>query len=145
MAVLAAVAVLSAAPVGGAKGVIHVPGWPKIPIFSPATVVGDLIFVSGMVGFDFNASPPAKCAGGIAGETACALRNVETVMRAAGSTLANVADCTVFLADIDDFQAMNAVYTKFFPRDPPARAAFAVASLAGDALVEIKCSGSVGQ
>lgn len=143
MARIALVGVLSLLHVTAAKRVVHVPGWPKFPIFSAATVVGELVFVSGMVGFDFAASPPAKCAGGIAAETACALRNVETVMRAAGSTLANVVDCTVFLADIADFPAVNAVYVKFFPDDPPSRAAFAVASLAGDAAVEIKCTGTL--
>lgn len=137
----AACILMSAAAHG--KRVIHVPGWPSIPIFSTATVAGDLIFASGMVGFDFTSSPPRKCAGGIAAETACALKNVDAIMRAAGSSMANVVDCTVFLADIADFNAMNAVYVKFFSEEPPSRAAFAVASLAGGAAVEIKCVGSL--
>ncbi|KAJ1622617.1 Endoribonuclease L-PSP/chorismate mutase-like protein [Pavlovales sp. CCMP2436] len=138
--VLAAIALLGEA---GAKRPVIVPGWPSIPIFSAATIVGETVYVSGMVGFDFGKSPPAKCEGGIQAETECALRNVRAVMEAAGSSLENVADCTVFLADIAQFSAMNEVYLKFFPKDPPSRAAFAVASLAVGAAVEIKCLGSL--
>jgi reactive intermediate/imine deaminase len=125
------------------KKVIHVPGWPKIPIFSTATVVGELVFISGMVGMDFTATPLAFCEGGVGAETECALKNIRSVMQAAGSLMENVVDCQVFLATMDDFNAMNAVYIKWFPKDPPSRAAVAVASLAAGAKVEIKCVGSL--
>lgn len=136
---LAAILLASGASVEAERKVVVVPGWPKIPIFSPAIISGGFVFVSGMVGFDLSSSPPAPCPGGAAAEAQCALANVGTVLRAAGTTLDHVVDCTVFLASMGDFDDVNAEWLKAWPVDPPARAAFQAGKLAGGAKVEIKC------
>ena len=69
--------------------------------------------------------------------------NIITVLDAAGATLEDLVKCTVFLADIDDYAAMNAVYVEYFPSDPPARSAVAGGGLALGALVEIECIAAV--
>ena len=70
--------------------------------------------------------------------------NLGSVAAAAGSSLENMVECTVLLTDIGDFEQMNGVYKTFFVgegKEPPTRIASQVASLAGKAVVEIKCSG----
>ncbi|PYO98304.1 MAG: hypothetical protein DMD61_10290 [Gemmatimonadetes bacterium] len=76
---------------------------------------------------------------GIAGQTRQALENMKTVLASAGSSLDRAVKCTVFLADIRDYAAMNAVYATFFPKDPPARSTVAGSGLALGARVEIEC------
>jgi 2-iminobutanoate/2-iminopropanoate deaminase len=76
--------------------------------------------------------------GGIAGECRQALRNLEGVLEAAGLRLEHVAKVTVFLADMGEFAAMNAVYEEFFRAPYPARSAFGVAALPKGARVEIE-------
>merc|ERR1719387_868134 len=69
-----------------------------------------------------------------------ALNNLATVADAAGTSMAKVVSCTVFMVNITgDFEAMNGAYEGFFPKDPPSRTAVQVASLAGGAVVEIQC------
>jgi 2-iminobutanoate/2-iminopropanoate deaminase len=65
------------------------------------------------------------------------LKNLQAVLAAAGSSLAAVVKTTVFLADMNDFAAMNEVYGRFFPSDPPARATVQAARLPKDVQVEI--------
>ena len=77
-------------------------------------------------------------AGGIAEQTDRVLKNVAAVLEAAGSSLALVLKTTVFLADMDEFGAMNEVYAKFFTDAPPARATVQAARLPRDARVEIE-------
>ncbi len=72
-------------------------------------------------------------------KTRQALENMKVILEAAGTSLANVVKTTVFLRDIKDFQAMNAIYGSYFPVDPPARSAFQVAALPVGAIVEIEC------
>ena len=76
--------------------------------------------------------------GGIAEQTDRVLRNVSAVLEAAGSSLDQVVKTVVFLADMDDFAAMNEVYGKFFPEAPPARSTVQAARLPKDARVEIE-------
>jgi 2-iminobutanoate/2-iminopropanoate deaminase len=76
---------------------------------------------------------------GIAAQTRQALENIKAVLTAAGSSLARVVKCTVFLADIRDFATMNEVYATFFPTDPPARSTVAGSGLALRARIEIDC------
>ncbi len=105
--------------------------------FSPAIKVGNLVFASGQVGI-----PPGTITladGGIGPQTRQALENLDRVFQAAGTSLARAVKCTVFLADIADFAAMNDVYRTFFPTDPPARSTVAVSGLAVGAKVEIEC------
>ena len=96
----------------------------------------DLVITSGQLPVD-----PATGAfpeGGIAEQTRQSLTNVRAVLAAAGLGMENVVKTTVFLKNMDDFAAMNAVYAEFFPGEPPARSAVEVARLPKDALVEIE-------
>ena len=83
--------------------------------------------------------------GGIAEQTDRVLKNVAAVLEAAGSSLDRVVKTLVFLADMDDFAAMNEVYAKFFPGAPPARSTVQAARLPRDARVEIETVALVGE
>ncbi len=104
--------------------------------YSQAVRVGDFIFTAGQIGLD--PTTGQLVAGGIAAETRQALRNLQAVLAAAGSSLAEVVKVTVFLRDIDEFGAMNEVYATFFTTHPPARSAVQVAALPKGARVEIE-------
>lgn len=104
--------------------------------YSQAVRAGNLVFASGQIPID-----PATgefVAGGIAEQTEQVLRNVRAVFEAAGVKLGQVIKTTVFLADMDDFNAMNEVYGRFFGENPPARATVQAARLPRDARVEIE-------
>lgn len=118
------------------RGVIA-EGLGRLPQFSHATVAGDLIFVSGTlgtVGGSFDLAP-----GGTGAQTAQTLRNIETILRAAGASLQDVVKVSVYLADMSTFGEMNEAYGTFFPEDPPARITVGGAVLALGAAVEIEC------
>ncbi len=115
----------------------------KYAAFSSAVRSGDFIFLSGALGALPGVSPPRLVEGGIGAETRQTMDNIITVLDAAGATLEDIVKCTVFLADIDDYAAMNAVYVEYFPSDPPARSAVAGSGLALGALVEIECIAAV--
>jgi 2-iminobutanoate/2-iminopropanoate deaminase len=110
-------------------------------MFSTAVRVGDLVFLSGVMGTQAG----GKLAdGGIEGQTRQALENVKANLELAGATMADVAKCTVFLTDATNFAAMNKVYHEFFPTDPPARSTVAVAALVvPNSLIEIECTAAV--
>ncbi len=123
--------------------VVQVPGMslPGLP-FSQAVRVGNVLYLSGQLG---NVPGTRQLADtGIAGQTRQALENVKAVLAVAGSALERVVKCTVFLADIRDYAAMNAVYATYFPKDPPARSTVAGSGLALGARVEIECIAVVG-
>jgi 2-iminobutanoate/2-iminopropanoate deaminase len=92
--------------------------------YSQAIVAGDLVFVAGQVAV--NPATNELELGDIKSETRRTLENVRAVLEAAGSSMRDVVRVGVFLADLDDFEAMNEVYTKFFPVDPPARSTVGV-------------------
>jgi 2-iminobutanoate/2-iminopropanoate deaminase len=117
--------------------VIGPSGSTRLAPYSPGVRAGDLVFLSGTVGV--RAGTRDLVPGGITAETRQALENVRATLRAAGVELHDVVKCTVFLADIRDYDAMNAVYAEFFPTDPPARSAVGVAGLPLGARVEIEC------
>lgn len=105
--------------------------------FSEAVRVGDLLFLSGQVG---NLPGTLDLApGGIAGETRQCLENVKAILERNGSSLDRVVKCSVFLADIGEWEAMNEVYRTYFPESPPARSALGANGLALGARVEIEC------
>jgi 2-iminobutanoate/2-iminopropanoate deaminase len=79
-------------------------------------------------------------AGGISEQTRQALCNLQAVLEAAGASLERIMKVTVFLQDMADFQAMNAVYSEFINEDPPARSTIQVAALPMGALVEIEAT-----
>ena len=104
--------------------------------YSQAVRSGQFLFASGQIPID-----PATgefVAGGIAEQTEQVMRNVSAILEAAGGSLEQVVKTTVFLADMDDFTAMNEVYGRFFGENPPARATVQAARLPRDARVEIE-------
>lgn len=104
--------------------------------YSQAMVVGGLIFTAGQVGAD---PRTGKLAGeDVASQTARALENLQAVLQAAGGSLQTVLKTTVFLADLNDFAAMNEVYARYFGDHKPARSTVQVARLPLDAKVEIE-------
>ncbi len=104
--------------------------------YSQGIRVGNLLFVSGQLGVD-----PATGAfvdGGVEEQTARCLENLKAVLAESGIGLDSVVKTTVFLANMDDFAAMNQVYASCFKTDPPARSAFQVARLPKNGRVEIE-------
>lgn len=103
--------------------------------YSQAIKANGFVFVSGQVAID-----PATqqiITGDVAAQTDRVLRNLSEILEAAGSGLGKVARSTVFLKNMNDFAAMNAVYGKYFSTTPPARSTVEVARLPKDVLVEI--------
>jgi len=103
--------------------------------YSQAIAADGWLFLSGQVALD-----PASgqlLQGDVGAQTERALQNLQGVLEKAGASLADVVRCTVYLRDMADFSAMNAVYARFFPSEPPARSTVAVAGLPKDARVEI--------
>lgn len=102
--------------------------------YSQAIRVGDFVFTAGQLAFDPTTGKLVE--GGIEEQTRQVLRNIAAVLEAAGSSLDRVIKTTVFLEDMGDFGAMNAVYGEFFAHEPPVRSTVEV-GLALGALVEI--------
>ena len=127
---------------GQTKEVIQAPGAPPGLPFSSAVRVGDLLFLSGQIGNVPGSRGLAP--GGIQPETRQTLENIKAVLEHAGSSMDRVVKCTVFLADMAEWPAMNEVYRTFFPKDPPARSAMGVNGLALGARVEIECIALAG-
>ena len=104
--------------------------------YSPAVDVGNMVFLAGQIGIDPAAGK--MIAGGIEAETRQVMENARVLLMNAGLGFEDVVKTTVFLADINDFQAMNGVYGSYFEGAiPPARSTVAVSALAGGARVEI--------
>lgn len=103
--------------------------------YAQAVRYGDLLFVSGTLGMD---PKTGEFAGpGIEAQASRALENLKAIVEAAGMTLGNVLKSTVFLRDMNDFAAFNAIYARYFPADPPARETVQAARLPRDAAIEI--------
>jgi 2-iminobutanoate/2-iminopropanoate deaminase len=122
------------------KEVLPIPGAAN-PNLSAAVKAGDLVFYAGQLGTGTGGLVP----GGIKPETQRTLENIKRVVEAAGSSMERLVKCTVFLADINDFSAMNEVYRTFWPKEPPARSTVAVAGLVLNARIEIECIGLAGK
>jgi 2-iminobutanoate/2-iminopropanoate deaminase len=104
--------------------------------YSQAVVANGFVFASGQIPID-----PATgqfVEGGIVEQTEQVLRNISSLLEAAGTGLARVVKTTVFLADMNDFAAMNETYARFFGENPPARSTVQAARLPRDARVEIE-------
>lgn len=109
--------------------------------YSQAIQVGNLIYTSGQLPID-----PATGAfpeGGIKEQTHQSLLNVQAILNEAGADMSHVVKTTVFMADMNDFADMNAVYAEFFAEPYPARSAVAVKTLPKNALVEIEVVAAV--
>jgi 2-iminobutanoate/2-iminopropanoate deaminase len=110
--------------------------------YSQAVKVGDMIYTSGAI-----PAVPATgqiVEGGIAEQTEQVLKNLTEVLKAAGANLQNVIKTTVFIKNMNEFAAMNEVYSRFFTEKFPARSTVEVARLPKDVLVEIECIAKIG-
>lgn len=104
--------------------------------FSPVVRVGNMLYLAGTLG----TKDGKLVAGGIGAETRQAMENIKETLERAGSDMEHVVKCTVFLADIKEWAAMNDVYRTFFQQGKfPARSAFGATGLALDARTEIEC------
>jgi reactive intermediate/imine deaminase len=141
-AALATVAALAGAPAtataqtAAEKVVYHQPnGVPQNP-FSPAVQVGKIVFLAGQIG----TKDGTLVTGGIEAETKQTMENIKATLGAIGLTMDDLVKCTVFLADMDEWGRMNAIYRTYFqPTRYPARSAFGANGLALGARVEIEC------
>ncbi|MEN9592381.1 MAG: hypothetical protein RJA21_840 [Gemmatimonadota bacterium] len=126
-----------------ARQVINPPGIaPLVPAYSVAVRDGDLVYVSGMTGIKPGTQDIIE--GGIVAQTRQTMENIKASVIAAGATMADLNECTVFVMDMADYAAVNGVYIEYFRVNPPVRAALAVSALPRPAArVEIKCSGRV--
>jgi 2-iminobutanoate/2-iminopropanoate deaminase len=103
--------------------------------YSQAIRAQGLIFTSGQIAID-----PATAqiiASNVSAQTDRVLKNLSAILQASGSSLEKVLRCTVFLKNMGDFAAMNEVYGRYFPQEPPARSTVEVARLPKDVLIEI--------
>lgn len=105
--------------------------------YSQAIKAGNTIYVSGQLPID--PATGAFAGSDITAQTRQSLTNLKSILNAAGADTCDVVKTTVYLANIADFAAMNEVYAQFFTAPYPARAAFEVACLPKNALVEIEC------
>ena len=118
------------------KEVISTSRGPKaIGPYSQAIKAGGFIFVSGQVALDLATGKIVE--GDVSAQTERTLENLKAIVEAAGSSLDCALKATVFLKDLRDFAAMNEVYKRYFPSNPPARATVEVARLPLDLRVEI--------
>jgi reactive intermediate/imine deaminase len=120
----------------------HMPyGRPTRP-FTPAVQVGDILYLAGQIGTAASAQG-GVVPGGIQAETRQTMLNIKDVLEKSGSSMDHVFKCTVMLADMKEWDAMNEVYATFFPTYKPARSAFGATGLALNARVEIECLAKV--
>ena len=111
--------------------------------YSHAVRAGGFVYVSGQAALDPGTSKPIN--GSIADETRRTLENIKAVLAASGASLADVVKCSVFLADIRDFPAMNAVYAEYFGESKPARTTVEATLPAAGLKVEIDCVAFLGE
>lgn len=104
--------------------------------YSQGIKAGGFVFVAGEKGIDSRTGQLVP--GGIAPETRQTLENIKGILAAAGCSMQDVVATTVYLTDIDDFQAMNQVYAQYFSVNPPGRTTVAVAALPAGAHIEIQ-------
>lgn len=114
-------------PAGGVK--------PMAP-YSPAIKAGMFVYTAGQIGLEPDTGKLIP--GGVQAETRQALTNLQAVLDAAGSSLAQVVKTTVFLADMNDYGQVNEIYAEYFNDKPPARSAVQVVALPAGAAVEIE-------
>jgi 2-iminobutanoate/2-iminopropanoate deaminase len=138
---LAAAALSLPALAGAQRSTIVPQGMGASATLTPGIKMGDVIYSSGQLGTSRDSTQNT-----IQAQTKKSLENVKAVIEAGGGTMASVLKCTVFLTDVKDFQAMNSVYSTFFPKEPPARSTVVVAALVSAAAkVEIECIAAVAK
>jgi len=102
--------------------------------YSQAIVAGGLVFCSGTAGIDPATGVPGD---GIEAQTELALRNLDAILTAAGTSLQALVKTTIFYANVEDFATINAIYARFMPDPPPARSAPANVALPRGLLISI--------
>lgn len=123
------------------KECINVPSLPKAGPYSHAIKVDGLVFVSGNVPIDPDSGESIK--GDIKRATAVIFKNIETILKEAGSELTGVVKVTVFLTDMGRFAEMNEVYADIFKANPPARSCVGVKELPGGFDIEVEVIASL--
>ena len=112
------------------------------PIISPAAKIGNLIFTSGQIGV--NPETEELAGTGIQEQTRQVMDNIKMLVEAAGSSMDRVIKCLVFLTDMNDYTAMNEVYTSYFTGTPPARSCVKIDALAkSEWIVEIEAIATI--
>jgi len=136
-AALAILALLSiAAPLAAQEK--QIVGGPLAPNarLSPGVRVGNLLYTSGQLGLvPMDSGGP----GNIGDQTTRVMSRIKRIAEEGGTNMDQAVKCLVFIVDIADFAGMNAAYSPFFPRNPPARSTVVVAGLVNNAKVEIEC------
>jgi len=128
---------------GGTRSAVHTASAPAaVGPYSQAIVAGGMVFASGQIGLDPGTGKLVD--GGVEAQARRALDNLGQVLAAAGSSWEGIAKTTLFLADMADFAAVNAVYAERFEGAPPARSTVAVSGLPLGALVEVEAIALVG-
>ncbi len=118
------------------RNVIHTPNAPAaVGPYSQAVMTSTMVFTAGQLGID---PATGKLVDGLEAQTHRVLQNLKAILETAGSSLEQVVKTTVFLADMNDFAAMNAIYATYFSENPPARSTVQVARLPLGALLEIE-------
>jgi 2-iminobutanoate/2-iminopropanoate deaminase len=103
--------------------------------YSQGITIGNLVFTSGQLPLN---PQSGELVADIEAATKQSLDNIRAILESAGSSMDKIIKTVVFLRDMNDFAAMNAVYTTYFPSNPPARSAVQVARLPKDAILEIE-------
>lgn len=106
--------------------------------YSQAVQIGDLVYTSGQLPVDVATGEVVD--GGIEAQTHMVFKNIDAVLREAGTSMSNIVKATVFLKDMGDFATVNGIYASYFPSDAvlPARSAVQVAKLPKDVMIEIE-------
>jgi 2-iminobutanoate/2-iminopropanoate deaminase len=118
------------------RQLVTAPDAPKaMGAYSPAIKAGNLLFISGQIPVD--AATGNLVDGDISAQADQVMRNLTALLRAAGASFTNVVRTTVYLADMNDFAAMNEVYSRYIVDPPPARATVEVARLPRDVRIEV--------
>jgi 2-iminobutanoate/2-iminopropanoate deaminase len=105
--------------------------------YSQAILAGHTLYVSGQIAIDAHTNQLVN--DNIETETAQVLKNMRSILQAAGCDFENVVKCTIFLKDFNDFATVNAIYAKAFTKQPPARETVEVSRLPKDVNIEISC------
>ena len=117
------------------KEIVSIPGVAQIKHLSRAVKFGNTVYVAGTTGRPMmGGEMPAD----ITGQTKIVMDNIKTILEVAGTNMANVLKTTCYLADLKDKTAFNEMYITYFPKDPPARACFAVGDLGEGVKLEIE-------
>jgi len=119
------------------KKIISTPDAPKaVGPYSQAVELNGMLFISGQIPIDPAIGKIVE--GGIREQTEQVMKNIGVILKAAGYSYADVVKSTCLLNDMDNFAAMNEIYAKYYPENPPARAAYGVVRLPLGAMVEIE-------